>query len=104
MENKEKKLKVKSIDKIKGLENDLCMFIMDNAMLEYLFGKKQETNKEMMRLYVALTRSKSDLILVIDKPSIKKFTDKQIEEGFAELNIPYVTMEYIEKVGNRNKL
>ena len=104
IENKEKKLKVKSIDKIKGLENELCMFIMDNTMLEYLFGKKQETNKEMMRLYVALTRSKSDLILVIDKPSIKKFTDKQIEKGFSELNIPYVTMEYIEKVGNRNKL
>lgn len=36
------------------------MFIMDNTMLEYLFGKKKETNKEMMRLYVALTRSKSD--------------------------------------------
>ena len=104
IENKEKKLKVKSIDKIKGLENELCMFIMDNTMLEYLFGKKQESNKEMMRLYVALTRSKSDLILVIDKSGIKKFTDKQIEEGFAELNIPYVTMEYIEKVGNRNKL
>lgn len=45
-----------------------------------------------MRLYVALTCSKSDLILVIDKPSIKKFADKQIEEGFAELNIPYVTI------------
>ena len=104
IENKEKKLKVKSIDKIKGLENELCMFIMDNTMLEYLFGKKQETNKEMMRLYVALTRSKSDLILVIDKPSIKKFTDKQIEEGFSELNIPYVTMEYIEKIENRNKV
>ena len=104
IENKEKKLKVKSIDKIKGLENELCMFIMDNTMLEYLFGKKQETNKEMMRLYVALTRSKSDLILVIDKPSIKKFTDKQIEKGFSELNIPYVTMEYIEKIENRNKV
>ena len=104
IENKEKKLKVKSIDKIKGLENDLCMFIMDNTMLEYLFGKKQETNKEMMRLYVALTRSKSDLILVIDKLSIKKFTDKQIEKGFSELNIPYVTMEYIEKIENRNKV
>lgn len=104
IENKEKKIKVKSIDKIKGLENEMCMFIMDNTMLEYLFGKKKETNKEMMRLYVALTRSKSDLILVIDKPSIKKFTDKQIEEGFAEINIPYVTMEYIEKVGNRNKV
>lgn len=104
IENKEKKLKVKSIDKIKGLENELCMFIMDNTMLEYLFGKKQETNKEMMRLYVALTRSKSDLILVIDKLSIKKFTDKQIEKGFSELNIPYVTMEYIEKIENRNKV
>lgn len=104
IENKEKKIKVKSIEKIKGLENELCMFIMDNTMLEYLFGKKKEINKEMMRLYVALTRSKSDLILVIDKPSIKKFTDKQIEEGFAEFNIPYVTMEYIEKVGNRNKV
>lgn len=57
-----------------------------------------------MRLYVALTRSKSDLILVIDKPSIKKFTDKQIEKGFSELNIPYVTMEYIEKIENRNKV
>ena len=104
IENKEKKIKVKSIDKIKGLENELCMFIMDNTMLEYLFGKKQETNKEMMRLYVALTRSKSDLILVIDKLSIKKFTDKQIEKGFSELNIPYVTMEYIEKIENRNKV
>lgn len=104
IENKEKKLKVKSIDKIKGLENELCMFIMDNTMLEYLFGKKQETNKEMMRLYVALTRSKSDLILVIDKLSIKKFTDKQIEKGFSELNIPYVTMEYIEKIEKRNKV
>ena len=58
----------------------------------------------MMRLYVALTRSKSDLILVIDKLSIKKFTDKQIEKGFSELNIPYVTMEYIEKIENRNKV
>lgn len=104
IENKEKKLKVKSIDKIKGLENELCMFIMDNTMLEYLFGKKQETNKEMMRLYVALTRSKSDLILVIDKLSIKKLTDKRIEKGFSELNIPYVTMEYIEKIENRNKV
>ena len=104
IENKEKKLKVKSIDKIKGLENELCMFIMDNTMLEYLFGKKQKSNKEMMRLYVALTRSKSDLILVIDKLSIKKFTDKQIEKGFSELNIPYVTMEYIEKIENRNKV
>ena len=55
-------------------------------------------------MYAAITRSKSDLILVIDKLSIKKFTDKQIKKGFSELNIPYVTMEYIEKIENRNKV
>lgn len=69
----------------------------------YLFGKTQKTNKEMIRLYVALIRSKSDLILVIDKYGIKKFTDKQIEERFAELGISYDTMEYIEKIESRNK-
>ena len=57
----------------------------------------------MIRLYVALIRSKSDLILVIDKYGIKKFTDKQIEERFAELGISYDTMEYREKIESRNK-
>ena len=57
----------------------------------------------MIRLYVALIRSKSELILVIDKYGIKKFTDKQIEERFAELGISYDTMEYIEKIESRNK-
>lgn len=97
-DNSEKKIEVKSIDKIKGLENELCMFILDNAMLEYLFKKKTETNKEMMRLYVGLTRSKSDLIFVIDKLSLKKFNDKQIEKGFKDLNIPYITTKYIGKI------
>ena len=105
IDNSEKKIEVKSIDKIKGLENKLCMFILDNAMLEYLFKKKTETNKEMMRLYVGLTRSKSDLIFVIDKLCLKKFNDKQIENGFKDLNIPYITTEYIKKIqiktGNR---
>lgn len=42
--------------------------------------------------------------LVIDIPGIKRFTDKKIEEGFVELNISYVAMEYVEKVGNRNRV
>ncbi len=102
-DNDVKKFKVKSIDKVKGLENERCMFIMDNAMLEYLFKRKKETNKEMMRLYVGLTRSKSDLILVIDKLSLKKFNDKQIEKSFKDLNIPYITTEYIEKIEDQDK-
>ncbi|MDE6851621.1 MAG: hypothetical protein K2J67_03920, partial [Lachnospiraceae bacterium] len=102
-DNDVKKFKVKSIDKVKGLENKRCMFIMDNAMLEYLFKRKKETNKEMMRLYVGLTRSKSDLILVIDKLSLKKFNDKQIEKSFKDLDIPYITTEYIEKIADQDK-
>lgn len=95
-----KKIKVKSIDKVKGLENDLCMFIIDNALLEYLFRKKLETNKEMMRLYVALTRSKLDLILVVDESSLKKKNRSQINEEFKKLGISYITMEYMEKIAN----
>ena len=92
IENKGKKLKVKSIDKIKGLENELCTFIMDNTMLEYLFGKKQETNKEMMRLYVALTRSKSDLILVIDKSGIKNLRISKLKKD--SLNLIYHMLQW----------
>ena len=95
-----KKIKVKSIDKVKGLENELCMFIIDNALLEYLFRKKSETNKEMMRLYVALTRSKSDLILVVDESSIKRKNKSQIDDEFKKMGISYITMEYMKEIAN----
>ena len=95
-EDTSKKIQVKSIDKVKGLENELCMFIIDNALLEYLFKNKLDVNKEMMRLYVALTRSKSDLILVVDESSLKKKNRKQIDAEFGKLEIEYLNSGYME--------
>lgn len=103
-EDTSKKIQVKSIDKVKGLENELCMFIIDNALLEYLFKNKLDVNKEMMRLYVALTRSKSDLILVVDETSLKKKNSKQIDEEFKKLGIEYLNSGYMESLEDDRKV
>lgn len=58
------KYKVESIDKVKGLENKNCMFIVNDSMLKYLLKKNTERNKELNYLYVALTRTKCNLIML----------------------------------------
>ncbi|MBO5057009.1 MAG: AAA family ATPase [Lachnospiraceae bacterium] len=103
IDEKKKKLKCMSIDKVKGLERDLCMFIVDNTMLEYLFGIKKEINKESKRLYVALTRSKRDLILVIDESLMTDKKKEYIDIKFKEMNIPYLNSEYIESIASDDK-
>lgn len=77
---------VDSIDNIKGLEHDKCMFILDNSMLDYLFKNKVQENKELAYLYVGLTRSKEQLLLVVDVNSTKK-TKEYMNQKFKELNI-----------------
>ena len=52
----------------------------------------------MMRLYVALTRSKSDLILVVDESSLKKKNRKQIDAEFEKLEIEYLNSGYLESL------
>ena len=69
-------------------------------VLEYLFRKKSETNKEMMRLYVALTRSKSDLVLVVDESSIRRKNKSQIDDEFKKMGISYISMEYMKEIAN----
>ena len=76
------KYNVYSIDKVKGLEADECMFIVNKSMLDYLLMKKTDRNKELNYLYVALTRTSKNLILAIN-----------IEEGKNEI------IEAIEKLG-----
>lgn len=75
-----------SIDNVKGLEREKCIFILDNAMLDYLFRNKTEENKEMAYLYVGLTRSKEEIILVIDIESTTK-TKEYIDQKFREMQI-----------------
>lgn len=81
---------VHSIDKIKGIENKNCMFIMDSSLLEYLFRIKMDENKERNYLYVGLTRSTNVLLLVVDVSTLKKYTKNYISEEMNKLNIRYI--------------
>lgn len=76
------KYNVHSIDKVKGLEAEECMFIVNKSMSDYLLMKKTDRNKELNYLYVALTRTSRNLILAIN-----------IEEGKNEI------IGAIEKLG-----
>ena len=60
---------ISSIDAVKGLESDICLFILNPTMHKYLIGEipsENKHNKIWKKLYVALTRSSDILILVID--------------------------------------
>ncbi|NLB81089.1 MAG: AAA family ATPase [Clostridiaceae bacterium] len=63
---KEAGIYVESIQKIKGLEGDTAYFIICNSLLEILLGIKNDSNKETNLLYVALTRAKRRLLLIVD--------------------------------------
>ena len=68
--NNEPGFVVSSIDSIKGLESEVCVFIVTPNMYKYLFKQElnddQEFNKEWKKVYVALTRCSKDLVFVFD--------------------------------------
>ncbi|MCI8728619.1 MAG: AAA family ATPase [Clostridia bacterium] len=71
---------VESIHKLKGLENNTVYFFICNSLLEILLGKKNEYNKETNLLYVALTRAKTRMLLIV-------LDDKTMKESFKNINI-----------------
>lgn len=75
-----KKYQVKSIDKVKGLENENCMFIINDSMLKYLLKINTERNKELNYLYVALTRTKRNLILGIYTKEDKQIISEKLQK------------------------
>lgn len=58
--------KIYSINKVKGLEADYCFYIIDNNFLKYLVDTSKR-NMESNKIYVALTRAKKGLYLVIPR-------------------------------------
>ena len=58
--------KIYSINKVKGLEADYCFYIIDNNFLKYLLDTSKR-NMESNKIYVALTRAKKGLYLVIPR-------------------------------------
>ena len=88
---------VESIQKIKGLEGDSAYFIVCNSLLEILLGLKNDLNKETKLLYVALTRAKRRLLLVIDDDehlinNFKKY-DVNINSALVDLGIQKAIIE-----------
>lgn len=78
---------VNSIDSIKGLEGEQCLFILTTNLVSYLFEEKRERNKMLNYLYVALTRSKNILTLLITTEVEKKYGVENIKKVFKEYEI-----------------
>ena len=78
----EDKIFVKSIDYIKGMEVEKCLFILTNDLAAHLFNDNTKTNKTKNKLYVALTRSLDELSIYILKDVEDKYTKKRIQEFF----------------------
>lgn len=87
--NRENKLTeglvVNSIDKVKGLEGERCLFILTTDLSDYLFQIKKEQNKMLNYLYVSLTRSKKELVILITEEVEKKHGCKWINTRLEEL-------------------
>lgn len=81
--NKDKgdKIIVKSIESVKGLGEDRCLFIITPSIIPYVFGTK-EGGKVGASLYVGLTRSKRDLDILITIDSEEKFGKEKIKAFF----------------------
>lgn len=89
--------KVRSIQKMKGLEAQTVYFVICNSLLEILLGLKNEYNKETNLLYVALTRTKNRLLLVIhdDDTMSRSFARRglSIEHAIQGINIPHANKQ-----------
>jgi superfamily I DNA/RNA helicase len=85
--NSNKGILVNSIDSIKGLEGEKCLFILTTDLVEYLFREKRDQNKMMNYLYVGLTRAKKELTFFVSLEVELKYGQKVIDNIFDELSI-----------------
>lgn len=75
---------VSSIESVKGLEGEHCLFILTSDLAAYLLGNKTEENKTKNALYVALTRSLSMLTILICMEVEEEYRRPAIIDFFAK--------------------
>lgn len=75
---------VRSIEIIKGLEASRCFFILTSDLAPYLFRTKTDDNKMSHLLYVALTRSKDHLTILISQNVESPFSRDFVLAFFAQ--------------------
>jgi hypothetical protein len=78
---------IMSIDKVKGLGSNECWFVLDNAMYTRLQNSSWVNDKINNLLYVALTRSKRNLVFVISKELEAKYPISEFQKWFSDNNI-----------------
>ncbi|MBJ2123411.1 UvrD-helicase domain-containing protein [Flavobacterium sp. IB48] len=91
---------VSSIDGVKGLESDVCLFILNESMYKYLIKdipKSNFHNKNWKKLYVALTRSSEKIIFLIDEQLFPNIKISEIEDNLLKLNIKKHELESFHK-------
>ena len=76
------KVRLNSIDSIKGQEGENCLFVLTTDLAAYLFGEKTEDTVTKNRLYVALTRSLDRLTIFITEEVETKYKRKNIIDFF----------------------
>ncbi|WP_096084482.1 UvrD-helicase domain-containing protein [Agaribacterium haliotis] len=87
---------ISSIDRTKGLEAESCVIILNKAIYKFLVRDRLRAadrhNTTWNKVYVALTRSLSNVILVVDEQvcndrPLDEITSKLEDLGFSRLNL-----------------
>ncbi|MBI9083966.1 MAG: AAA family ATPase [Desulfobacterales bacterium] len=83
--------KISSIDAVKGIEADCCVIVLTPNTYKYLIQKdideNHRFNKEWNKLYVALTRSMRELIIVVDHSLFKEESLIEVRRSIEGLGV-----------------
>jgi superfamily I DNA/RNA helicase len=85
---------VSSIEAVKGLEAEVCIFILNQTMYDYItrnIPKAKHHNKNWNKAYVALTRSCDTLIFALDQELFSRNTITEVEIYLNKIGINEMT-------------
>ena len=84
-ENEEYTIVVQSIEIIKGLQDQRCLFILTTDLTPYLFRLKTDDNKISRLLYVALTSFLDHLTIVVTREVEDAYGKNNIDNFFKDI-------------------
>jgi thymidine kinase len=79
--SRSKGVSVKSIEAVKGLEDGRCLLILTTDLAPYLTGDKVDDNRTKHLLYVALTRSRDDLSILVTREVEERYSRDQLRRA-----------------------
>lgn len=80
-------IQVNSIDSIKGLQDERCLFVLTTDLAPYLLGERIADNATKHLLYVALTRSLDNLTILVTSEVERKFgRDRIIKSIYQDID------------------